>query len=575
MVEVMNKKRWISIIFISILIVGINYATIVTAQDKELAEQYAPILYFVEGEKCFPVNITYALKNSYLYQVGNPTPLLTTLTADLISNYTSDDYYLDNQRGTVAVGDNGIENDYQNSIATLGYTIYAHIDPSKNVIQYWFFYAFNDGDLNRHEGDWEMIQVVLSNGEPTEVMFSQHYGGQKATWSQVEKEGDHVKVFVARGSHANYIKPYSGKVGLASDTVGDNGKILRPAEYKINILNEQPWLNFAGHWGWAGGDDATAAEAELLGEAGPLGPKFREDGVMWQPQAWASELQPANDLLFTLDWLVYNFVLLFILITILSLALLTYLIYRRKKKFGLGPRIFSLLYIDGVNQKSIGNILCIVTIILAIIALFQPWYLVTADLSLPSSQQASSFDVVSVDGLNGIEIQLPNRSGPVPLGTLALPFYLIIAIGLVFLVLSTIGISQSQKLGKKYIFRGFRLFIPFILILVFILAIASVLPLLAPSGIEENTGFPAAMQAISAAPFNGEYTLQLPDTEGSVIHLSWGFGLGAYLLLFAGIILIIGGILLLISHEQLFAEKSPIPSDIPQEPVKKDTEKKE
>ena len=571
----MNKKRWISIIFISILIVGINYATIVTAQDKELAEQYAPILYFVEGEKCFPVNITYALKNSYLYQVGNPTPLLTTLTADLISNYTSDDYYLDNQRGTVAVGDNGIENDYQNSIATLGYTIYAHIDPSKNVIQYWFFYAFNDGDLNRHEGDWEMIQVVLSNGEPTEVMFSQHYGGQKATWSQVEKEGDHVKVFVARGSHANYIKPYSGKVGLASDTVGDNGKILRPAEYKINILNEQPWLNFAGHWGWAGGDDATAAEAELLGEAGPLGPKFREDGVMWQPQAWASELQPANDLLFTLDWLVYNFVLLFILITILSLALLTYLIYRRKKKFGLGPRIFSLLYIDGVNQKSIGNILCIVTIILAIIALFQPWYLVTADLSLPSSQQASSFDVVSVDGLNGIEIQLPNRSGPVPLGTLALPFYLIIAIGLVFLVLSTIGISQSQKLGKKYIFRGFRLFIPFILILVFILAIASVLPLLAPSGIEENTGFPAAMQAISAAPFNGEYTLQLPDTEGSVIHLSWGFGLGAYLLLFAGIILIIGGILLLISHEQLFAEKSPIPSDIPQEPVKKDTEKKE
>jgi hypothetical protein len=497
------------------------------------------------------------------------------ITRIFFSNYISDDYYLDNQRGTVAVGDNGIENDYQNSITTLGYTIYAHIDPSKNVIQYWFFYAFNDGDLNRHEGDWEMIQVVLNNREPTEVMFSQHYAGQKATWGQVEKEGDHVKVFVARGSHANYIKPYSGKVGLASDTVGDNGKILRPIEYKIDILNEQPWLNFAGHWGWVGADHSTAAEAKILGEAGPLGPKFREDGVMWQPQAWASELQPANDLLFTLDWLVYNFVLLFTLITILSLALMTYLIYRRKKKFGLGPRIFSLLYIDGVNQKSIGNILCLVAIILTIIALFQPWYLVTADLTAPSSQQASSFDVVSVDGLNGIEIQLPNRSGPVPLGTLAVPFYLIIAIGLVFLALSTIGVSQSQKLGKKYIFRGFRLFIPFILILVFILAIASVLPLLAPSGIEENIGFPAAMQAISAAPFNGEYALQIADTDGGSIQLSWGFGLGAYLLLFAGIILIIGGIMLLVSHEQLFAEKSPIPSDIPQEPVKKDTEKKE
>ena len=571
----MNKKRIVCTFIIGIVFVANILIFNVDAADDDLAEQYAPILYFVEGEKCFPVNITYALENSYLYQVGNPTPLLTTLTADLISNYTSDDYYLDNQRGTVTVGDNGIEDDYQSSIATLGYTIYAHIDPSKNVIQYWFFYAFNGGDLNRHEGDWEMIQVVLSNEQPTEVMFSQHYGGQKATWDQVEKEGNHVKVFVARGSHANYIKPYSGKVGLASDTVGDNGKILRPAEYKIRILNEQPWLNFGGHWGWVGADDSTAAEAELLGEAGPLGPKFREDGVMWQPQAWASELQPANDLLFTLDWLVYNFVLLFALITILSLALIIFLIYRRKKKFGLGPRIFSLLYIDGANQKSIGNILCLVAIILAIIALFQPWYLVTADLAVPSSSQASSFDVVSVDGLNGIEIQLPNRSGPVPLGTLTLPFYLIIAIGLVFLVLSTIGISQSQKLGKKYIFRGFRLFIPFILILVFILAIASVLPLLAPAGIEENTGLPAAMQAISAAPFNGEYTLQIADTEGGFIHLSWGFGLGAYLLLFAGIVLIVGGILLLISHEQLFAEKSPIPSNFPQEPMKKETEKKE
>ncbi len=73
-----------------------------------------------------------------------------------------------------------------------------------------------------------MIQVVLTGGQPSEVMFSQHYSGQKAKWSQVDKEGEHVKVYVARGSHANYIKPYSGKVGLASDTVGDNGKILRP-----------------------------------------------------------------------------------------------------------------------------------------------------------------------------------------------------------------------------------------------------------------------------------------------------------------------------------------------------------
>jgi hypothetical protein len=572
----MNKKRWISIIFLSILLAGTNSVTIVTAQDKELAEQYAPILYFVEGEKCFPVNITYALENSYLFEIGNPTPLFTSLTADIISNYTSDDYYLDNQRGTVAVGDNGIEDDYQSSIATLGYTVYAHIDPSKNVIQYWFFYAFNGGDLNRHEGDWEMIQVVLNNGQPTEVMFSQHYAGQKATWDQVEKEGNHVKVFVARGSHANYIKPYSGKVGLASDTVGDNGKILKPvAEYKIDILDGQPWLNFAGHWGWVGADDSTAAEAEILGEAGPLGPKFREDGVMWQPQAWASELQPANDLLFTLDWLVYNFVLLFALITILTFALILFLIYRRKKKFGLGPRIFSLLYIDGSNHKSIGNILCIVAIIITVAALFYPWYTVTANVLIPSSQQTGSFDALSVDGINGIQIRLPNRDGPLPLGSFTLPFYLIIGIGLLFLVISTIGISQSKKLGKKYLMRGIRLLIPFILILVFILVVASIIPLIAPPNLQGNSEMNTAMQAVSAAPFGGQYTMQAMDTLEGSIELNWGFGIGAYLLLFAGIILIIAGFMEIKAHVQLFEEKNPLPATMGKESDKKETQKKE
>ena len=90
----MNKKRIVCTFIIGIVFVANILIFNVDAADDDLAEQYAPILYFVEGEKCYPVNITYALENSYLYQVGNPTPLLTTLTADLISNYTSDDYYL-------------------------------------------------------------------------------------------------------------------------------------------------------------------------------------------------------------------------------------------------------------------------------------------------------------------------------------------------------------------------------------------------------------------------------------------------------------------------------------------------
>ncbi len=558
----MNKKIVISILFIGILVAGSNFASIASAADEEVAERYAPILYFVEGEQCYPVDVSYALENSYLYENENPSPLSTTPTEALLSTLTTDNYFLDNQRGTVAVGDNGIENDYQSKMAALGYKVYANVDTVNSVIQYWFFYVFNAGDLNRHEGDWELVQVVLSGGQPSEVMFSQHYSGQKAQWSQVEKEGEHVKVYVALGSHANYIKPYSGKVGLANDMVADNGRILRPTDYTIELLNTQPWLSFGGRWGWAGVDQSATAEAAILGEAGPNGPKFREGGTMWQPLAWANNLQPANDILFLLEWLIYNFVLLFILFTVVSLLLLIFFIYRRKKKHGLGPRVFSLFYIDGTNQKSIGNILCIVVIIMTVIALFLPWYTVTADVSIPGSEQTGTFDVVSVDGINGVQIRLPNRNGPVPLGTFAVPFFVIIGIGLVFLVLSTIGISQSKKLGKKYVLRGVRLLFPFLFILIFILLFASIIPMIAPPNIEGNADMQSAMDAISASPFSGQSTVQIIEVQGGSIQLAWGFGIGAYLLLFAGILLIMAGLMEMTVHEQFFEDKSPAQMNI-------------
>jgi len=557
----MNNRAIMSLVFIGILLTGISQVGSVSAADQELAKQYAPVLYFVEGEKCFPVNVSYALENSYLYENGNPSPLSTTPTSALLSTLTTDNYFLDNQQGTVAVGDNGIENDYQSKMASQGYTIYANVDSVNNIIQYWFFYAFNGGDLNRHEGDWEMVQVVLSGGQPSEVMFSQHYAGQKATWEQVEKDGDHVKVYVAKGSHANYIKPYSGKVGLASDTVGDNGRILRSTDYTIEVLTTQPWLTFGGRWGWAGVDQSTTAQTALLGEAGPNGPKFREGGIMWQPRSWADGLQPANDILFLLEWLVYNFLLLFILVTVVSLLAIAFLVYRRKKKHGLGPRVISMLYIDGSNQKSIGNILCIIVIIMTVVALFLPWYIVTVNISIPGSQQSGSFNAVTIDGMNGVQIRLPNHNGPVPLGTFAVPFYLIIGISLLFLVLSTIGVSQSKKLGKKYVLRGVRLLFPFIFILLFILMVASVIPMVSPPNIQDYPGMSDAVNAISAAPFSGQYTIQTTEAPGGSMLLSWGFGIGAYLLLFAGILLIMAGLMELTAHEQFFEERNPVVVD--------------
>jgi hypothetical protein len=556
----MSKKIIIITVCLGLILLGSCMVGMVSAADQDLAERYAPILYFEKNEKCYPVDVSYALNNSNLYEVGNPAPISTSPTKEMLANYTSEKFYLDNQRGTVAVGDDDIENDYQSKMAQLGFKVYAHVDTAINVIQYWFFYAFNGGNLNRHEGDWEMIQVVLSGGQPSQVMYSQHYAGQTAQWNQVDKDGDHVKVYVGRGSHANYIKPYSGRIGLASDDVGDNGKILQPSEYTVEVLSAQPWLKCAGHWGWYGANESQATEAAILGEAGPQGPMFRDSGTMWEPLAWAVSLQPANDYLFILEWLVYNFVMLFVLLTVLSLLLLAFLVYRRHKKYGLGPRIFSLLYIDGANVKSIGNILCIVALIVAVVGLLYPWYVVSANVSVPSYRETGTFNALYIDGLNGVQIRLPDRSGPVPLGTFALPFYLLIGIGLMFIVLSTIGISHSKKLGKRYLLRGTRLFTPFILILIMVLLVGLIIPQIAPVNIKGNTDVLSAMNAVSAAPFNGQYTVQITDIEGGgSVHLAWGFGIGAYLLLFAGIILFMAGLLEITAHTKFFEEKEPLP----------------
>jgi hypothetical protein len=92
-------------------------------------------------------------------------------------------------------------------------------DAEKNqwtVLQYHFFYAFNDwrlaaNGMNHHEGDWEMTAVYLKNDEPYAVLFSQHGAGNIEKWETVRKAVDkkgnvttHPVVYVALGSHANY-----------------------------------------------------------------------------------------------------------------------------------------------------------------------------------------------------------------------------------------------------------------------------------------------------------------------------------------------------------------------------------
>ena len=71
-------------------------------------------------------------------------------------------------------------------------TAYAHVAKEEGepgiAVQYWYNYYYNDF-ANKHEGDWEMVQVMFDEAdsaeealqqEPTRTAFSGHAGGELA-----------------------------------------------------------------------------------------------------------------------------------------------------------------------------------------------------------------------------------------------------------------------------------------------------------------------------------------------------------------------------------------------------------
>ncbi|MEM2508874.1 MAG: Vps62-related protein [Candidatus Thermoplasmatota archaeon] len=515
--------------------------------ELSLAKDFSPILYFERGEEVYPVTVDYHIKNSNLNKSVDGENILIDASPSALnlSKYKnpSENYYLDNRKGSI--DDNGIIEDYRNEMEELGYTVYARVLPSGSriVIQYWFFYAFNKGPLNTHEGDWEMVQLVLATAyEPLEAMYSQHNGGQKAGWGDVEKDENHMKVYVARGSHANYFRYYQGKTGLANDIVGKNGKIISPEDYNLVMLPEKGgWIDFAGRWGEFG-----SAEDELRGKRGPYGPAYRENGEMWsKPIEWGQSLSSLNSLMLKLDWFFYNFVLIFIFLTIVSVAIILLSIYRRYKKTG--KKSLFLLSIDGMNAKSIGNILCIAGLTIALISLFFPWYSVFVDIQTGSYKTPGMVKIISIDGIEGIRINLMEKnSGLIQFFSFPIPFSYIIVIGIVLFLLSCIGIIESRKAGRKYISRGIKLIVPFMLILLFAILISKI-----PSmqSIPYQEDIKEIMDKISSSPLKGNEILLLPE-YGS-LHLKWGVGVGAIMLLISGIILIVAGIIEIKAREEL------------------------
>lgn len=174
---------------------------------------------------------------------------------------------------------------------------YAHIATEKGepglVVQYWFFYYFNQfNDL--HEGDWEGMQLTFDASTPREALASgpdqiglfQHGGGEKADWTdgKVEKEGTHPVVYAAVGSHATffdsavYVENGQGGSGLGCDNTTEP---LRRAQVRPVLVPTNPrpgsrfqWLTYNGHWG----------QEEKSYNNGPQGPTTKTQWL--EPFGW-------------------------------------------------------------------------------------------------------------------------------------------------------------------------------------------------------------------------------------------------------------------------------------------------
>ena len=517
------------------------------SKEQQLALNYEPYLHFAAGEKFFPTDANYHIINSELYEKkSDDSNELIERFPDVasIAQCTTENYFLNNTLG----GYKEIAEDYKQNRKSFGDKIYAHVTSEAGyiVVQYWFFYAFNPGTLNQHQGDWEMIQIVLDSTEtPQYAVYSQHHAGERAEWKDVEKADEtHPRVYVALGSHASYFKPFQGKLGMESDIVG-SAYTLKPEDLEIVYLGEkgrgnhpesQDWLEFGGKWGnWARLVDTS------LGAAGPSGPGQNENAEKWlNPVSWGGDKFLVNQTWFTASLIVFYFLYIFAAIIGIRVAYKIWKIVKRKREGKLN--VMKILR----SKAAVGVILGIVGIAVYFVALFLPWYVVTGNIETTMLETAGTTELVLIDGVNGLRINtLQTDQGLTTMFGLGIPFSILFLSSVVLNALDILGVEKTKSLSRTYIISGIMSLIPIIIIIIFIVSLAGLITPFASfmgGGQQIPRQVTDMASEMSASPLMGEFT----DTVNShgTLTVIWGLAMGSYLFIAAAAIKIIGGIIL-------------------------------
>ena len=275
------------------------YRNVLGDRAGALAARYRPELNFRHdinngGRNDFEPRTVNLMADAAEKLVTNGGDIYNPSLQDMINNPAQDNYL--DLSGSPANPFYDYIQDYKAQLQAQNYplTAYSRVVPKaegtdRTVIQYWLNYYYNNW-YNNHEGDWEMVEVILNeNLEAEAAAYSQHGSAFKKYWDEpgFEKTDDgRPKVYVAEGSHANYF--YGGSMHFydaatlwsLKDTTG-SASWTTPA-VDINGL-AGGWADFEGFWG----QKRPLLCPYPFCDDGPRGPVFQGDS--WNlPLTWAS-----------------------------------------------------------------------------------------------------------------------------------------------------------------------------------------------------------------------------------------------------------------------------------------------
>ncbi|CAL0326333.1 unnamed protein product [Lupinus luteus] len=298
-------------------------------QIDAIMKHYSPLLILHPNEEFYPSSINWFFSNgALLYTKGQESKSIRIEPngTNLPQKGTNDGaYWIDlpadgENKDRVSKGDLSSARSYVHVKPMYGGTF--------TDLALWVFYPFNGaatakvkfikniklGKIGEHVGDWEHVTLRVSNfnGQLWQMYFSQH---NKGTWldaSQLEfNAGNKPNAYSTLHGHASY--PHVGLTLLGKDGVGvkddtENSDFvfdlvtyeLISAEYLGSEVIEPPWLNFNRQWGpiidYELDKDLKkvklillgklksllnriikALPKEVLGEAGPTGPKGKNN----------------------------------------------------------------------------------------------------------------------------------------------------------------------------------------------------------------------------------------------------------------------------------------------------------